>query len=103
MILIADGTRSAKEIVVDAVQRAERAPLVGEPTPGAVTSVGAVRRVGKDGLLELPGQTFSLEGNPTLPDYPVKRDLPYCAGADPQMRKAKQVLTKLIRKAQTRH
>lgn len=101
VILIADGTRSAKEIVVDAVQSAERAPLVGEPTPGAVTSVGAVRRIGKDGLLELPGQTFRLEGKPTLPDYPVKRNLPFCAGADPQMKKAKQVLARLIGKAQT--
>ncbi|MGD2108633.1 MAG: S41 family peptidase [Phycisphaerae bacterium] len=102
VILIADGTRSAKEIVVDAVQTAGRAPLIGEPTPGHVTSVGAIRRVGKDGLLELPGQTFSLEGNPTMPDYPVERRLPYCAGADPQMRKAKQVLSRLIREAQTR-
>jgi C-terminal processing protease CtpA/Prc len=99
VILIADGTRSAKEIVVDAVQTAERAPLVGTPTPGEVTSVGAIRRVGRDGLLMLPGQTFSLEGNPTKPDYPVSRDIRHCAGADPQLRKAKQVLADLIFKA----
>lgn len=99
VILIADGTRSAKEIVVDAVQTAGRAPLVGTPTPGAVTSVGAIRRVGENGLLMLPGQTFSLEGNPTRPDYPVSRDIRHCAGADPQLKKAKQILADLILKA----
>ena len=62
VILTGDGTRSAKEIVVDAVKRTGRAPLIGEATPGHVTSVGGVVAVGEDGLLLLPGQKFSLDG-----------------------------------------
>lgn len=98
VILIADGTRSAKEIVVDAVKRRRRAPLVGEATPGHVVSVGSVRRVGSDGLLMLPGQRFELEGRPTTPDFPLERDIRYCAGADPQLRMAKELLSDLIRR-----
>ena len=97
VILIDDGTRSAKEIVVDAVKRADRAPLVGEPAPGAVTAVGGVVSIGEDGLLLLPGFSFELEGNPTQPDYLVERDIRYCAGADPQLDAAKEILTRLIR------
>lgn len=96
VILTDDGTRSAKEIVVDAVQERNRAPLVGEPTPGHVISVGGVRRVGQDSLLVLPGEAYQLEGHPTNPDYFVTRDIPYCAGVDPQLEKAKEVLTLII-------
>jgi carboxyl-terminal processing protease len=99
VILTADGTRSAKEIVVDAVQRYGRGLLVGLPTPGAVTSVGGVRRVGDDGLLLLPGQILELEGKPTQPDYLVERDIRYCAGDDPQLVAAASILAALIRDA----
>jgi len=97
VILTDDGTRSAKEIVVHAVQEAGRAPLVGQPTPGAVTSVGAVVPVGGDGLLLLPGHSFDLEGKPTQPDHLVKRDIRYSAGSDPQLAKAKEILADLVR------
>ena len=96
VILIADGTRSAKEIVVDAVQRHGRAPLVGTPTPGHVVSVGAFRRIGPDALVMLPAQRFALEGNPTVPDYIVERPIPYTAGADPQLEWARDLLADLI-------
>ncbi len=99
VILTASGTRSAKEIVVDAVKRAGRAPLVGTSTPGSVVSVGALRRVGPDALLMLPGHRFELEGKPTEPDYHVERDIRYCGGADPQLDRAKEVLTDLVRQA----
>ena len=56
---------------MDVVQRTGRAPLMGEPTPGAVTSVGGIQWIGKDGLLMLPGIPFELEGHPTQPDYLV--------------------------------
>ncbi len=97
VILTGDGTRSAKEIVVDAVKRTGRAPLIGEATPGHVTSVGGVVAVGEDGLLLLPGQKFSLEGNPVVPDFPMDREIRYSAGADPQMALAKEVLAGLVR------
>ena len=97
VILTGDGTRSAKEIVVDAVKRAGRAPLIGEATPGHVTSVGGVVPIGDDGLLLLPGHRFALEGKPATPDFPMAREIRYSAGADPQMVLAKEVLAKLVR------
>lgn len=93
VILTGEGTRSAKEIVVDAVRRHARAPLVGSPTPGHVISVGGVRRIGDDAFLELPGQRFHLEGRPTIPDFHVERPIPYCAGDDPQMEAAQALLS----------
>ena len=96
VILTADGTRSGKELVVHAVQTAGRAPLLGEPTPGAVTGATALR-LGHNGLLLLPVQRHALEGKPTLPDIPLARLIPYCAGADPQLAAAKRVLAKIIR------
>jgi carboxyl-terminal processing protease len=102
VILTGDGTRSAKEIVVDAVKRAKRAPLIGEATPGHVISVGGVVSIGDDAMLMLPGHRFSLEGKPTLPDYPMAREIRYSAGADPQMRLAKEILATLIRERKGR-
>jgi len=96
VILIADGTRSAKEILVNEAQRRNRAPLVGTPTPGEVTSVAAVRPVGTDGLLMLPAWCHELERRPTLPDYLVERDIRFCANADPQLDRAEEVLAELI-------
>ncbi len=96
VILTGDGTRSAKEIVVDAVKRAGAAPLVGLPTPGHVISVGGLRRTGGDGLLMLPGMRFELEGKPTQPDILVERDIRYCGGDDQQMHVAELLLTALM-------
>ncbi len=93
VILTGEGTRSAKEIVVNSVRRHARAPLVGLPTPGHVTSVGGVRKIGDDALLELPGQRFRLEGHPTIPDFIVERSIPYCAGDDPQLDAAQALLS----------
>ena len=97
--LIADGTRSAKELVVYAARKAGITTLVGTPTPGAVTAVGGIVDIGEDAMLLLPGFKFELEGKPTLPDHHIERDLPYCGGADPQLDLAKELLAKRIRKA----
>ena len=97
VILIADGTRSAKEILVHEAQQRGRAPLVGTPTPGHVTTIAAVRRIGGDGVLMLPGRRMELEGHPTQPDHLIKRDLRFCAGADPQFERAKEILAERIR------
>ena len=85
-----------EEIVVDAVKSAGRAPLIGVPTPGEVTTVGAVKRVGSDALLMLPGTRLALEGKPTQPDYLVPRELRYSAGADPQLESAELILLERI-------
>ena len=92
VILIADGARSAKEMVVYDVKKAGRAPLVGTPTPGDVTNVGAIRMVGADALVMLPGRKFALEDKPVYPDYLVPRDIRYAAGEDPQLDFAKELL-----------
>jgi len=98
VILTGDGTRSAKEIVVYHVKEAGRAPLVGEPTPGHVISVGGVVPIGDDGLLMLPGLRFHQEGKPIVPDFLVRRDIRYCGGADLQLEFAKGLLGSLIRR-----
>ncbi len=99
VILTGEGTRSAKEIVMHAVKKAQRAPLVGEPTPGHVISVGEIAEIGDDGLLMLPGYRFDgMEGNPVLPDFLIPRDIRYCGGEDVQMDFAKDLLGSLIRR-----
>lgn len=96
VILIADGARSAKEMVVYDVKKAGRAPLVGTPTPGDVTNVGAIRMVGSDAVVMLPGRKFALEDKPVYPDYLVPRDVPYAAGEDPQLDFAKILLAESV-------
>lgn len=96
VILTGVGTRSAKEIVVDAVRKAGRAPLVGTPTVGHVTAVGGLRTISQDGYLMLPGFKSELEGHPIKPDYHIDRDIRYAAGADPQLEFAKLLLTELV-------
>ncbi|MCG3131580.1 MAG: hypothetical protein FLDDKLPJ_02384 [Phycisphaerae bacterium] len=99
VILIADGTRSAKELLVHDARKQGRAVLVGTPTPGHVTAVGGMPRVGADAVLILPGFRFDLEGKPTPPDVHVERDLRYAAGRDPQLDRAVEVLAELVREA----
>ncbi len=97
VFLIGDGTRSAKELLVNEAQKGGRAALVGTPTPGHVTTVGGVRRVDEESLLMLPGRRTKLEGHPTQPDFRVERDIRFCGGADPQLERAQAVLVDRIR------
>ena len=94
VILTGEGTRSAKEIVVDAARRMGRALLVGEATAGAVTAVDTARSgpVGADAYLLLPGERLKLEGRPTQPDFLMSRVIPYSGGRDPQLEMAREVL-----------
>lgn len=98
VILIADGTRSAKELLVHDAREAGRAVLVGTPTPGHVTAVGGMPRIGADAVLILPGFRFALEGKPTQPDVLIERDLRHAAGRDPQLDRAVEVLGELVLK-----
>ncbi len=97
IVLTADGTRSAKEIVVNEIRKKGRALLVGTETPGHVTAVGGIPTIGEDAMLMLPGFKFDLEGHPIHPDIRVERDIRYCAGADPQLDKGKDVLAQIVR------
>lgn len=98
VILIADGTRSAKELLVHDAREAGRAVLVGTPTPGHVTAVGGMPRIGADAVLILPGFRFALEGKPTQPDVLIERDLRHAGGRDPQLDRAVEVLGELVLK-----
>jgi len=97
IILTGSGTRSAKEIVAYKVKEAGRAPLVGEPTPGHVISVGGIVEIGNDGILMLPGFRFDQEGQRISPDYLIERDIRYCGGEDAQMEFARDFLGSLVR------
>jgi carboxyl-terminal processing protease len=96
VVLIAGGTRSAKELVVAAARAYDHVTLLGTPTPGEVTSVGGLVPIGEDGLLMLPGHRFPQEGQPILPEIRVDRDIRYGAGADPQLQAAKDALVSMI-------
>ncbi|MCO6436132.1 MAG: hypothetical protein J5J06_03500 [Phycisphaerae bacterium] len=95
VVLTGAGTRSAKEIVVNAARDANRIIMVGERTAGAVTTVDLAHTgpVGLDGYLMLPGQRLSLEGKPQQPDFAMSRKIPYAAGADPQLELGTEVLS----------
>ncbi len=102
VILIADGTRSAKELLVHDAREAGRAVLVGTPTPGHVTAVGGMPRIGADAVLILPGFRFALEGKPTQPDILIERDLRHAAGRDGQLDRAVEVLGDLVRERKSK-
>jgi carboxyl-terminal processing protease len=103
VILIDEGTRSGKEMVSDALQRAGVATLVGTPTAGAV--LGGTTFPLSDGSLlmvavadvRLDGRR--LEANPVEPDVFVERPLPYCNGADPQLEAGYAALLDAVRAA----
>lgn len=104
VILISEGTRSAKEIVVDTARNMGRVLLVGEPTSGAVTTVDLAHSgpVGEDAYLLLPGQRLSLEGRPTLPDFAMSRSVPFSDGKDPQLELGREVLAAWLATADRR-
>lgn len=103
VVLIDEGTRSGKELVADALQRAGVATLVGTATAGAV--LGGTTFPLSDGSLlmvavadvRVDGQ--SLEGHPVEPDVLVERPIPYCNGADPQLEAGLEALVERIRAA----
>lgn len=95
-ILIDGGTRSGKEVVARALQRHERAILVGERTAGAVVA-GQVNLLADDSLLFLAVQDIvvdgeRLEGVGVTPDVPVPAGLEYAEGRDPQLERALDLL-----------
>ena len=95
-VLIDGGTRSGKEVVSRALQRSERATLVGGRTAGAVVA-GQINLLSDDSLLflavhdiEVDGER--LEGVGVKPDVEVPAGLEYAEGRDPQLERALEVL-----------
>ncbi|MFT4538020.1 MAG: carboxyl-terminal processing protease [Planctomycetota bacterium] len=81
------GTRSAKEVIADQVQKREIALVVGERTAGAVIPA-TFREVGRESVLMFPTSTLgrhtaNLEGIGVEPDVYVDDAFRYAAGRDP--------------------
>lgn len=99
VVLVDGGTRSAKEILAWSLRRAGRARLVGTRTAGAVLASRAFA-VGDRALLlvavtDLTADGVRLEGRGVEPDVVVETPLAYRAGADPQLARALEELTRL--------
>jgi len=97
-ILINEGTRSGKEVVSYALQKRNRATLVGTRTAGAVLA-GKPFLLSDRSLLYLAVGDFRvdgkrLEGVGVSPDVEIAGPLPYAGGADPQLDKALDLATR---------
>jgi len=103
VVLIDRGSRSGKEILARAFQK-NGIPLVGQRSTGAVLA-GQAFMLSDASLLiiavldvHLDGER--LEGRGVAPDVPVEFELPYAAGADPQLAAALGVLSVRLREAE---
>ncbi|HLJ56528.1 MAG TPA: S41 family peptidase [Chthonomonadaceae bacterium] len=100
VVLINQGTRSAKEFLSYELKTKHRATLVGTRTAGAFLGAGAFE-IGRDGLLELPilglkvdGQL--LEGNGVAPDVNVPARNSY-TDRDAQVLAGEQALAEMTK------
>ena len=89
VMLVNDGSRSAKEILAYGFQQYDIGPVVGTPTAGAVTA-GRAFIMPDDSLLYVAvadvyvDETVRLEGVGVTPDVTVPFSIEYAQGADPQ-------------------
>ena len=100
VVLINQGTRSAKEFLSYELKTSHRAKLVGTRTAGAFLGAGGFD-VGKDGLLELPVLGLKIDGKlledkGVSPDVVVAPRLSY-TDRDAQFQAAQQTLLDAIR------
>lgn len=96
VVLIDGGTRSGKEVVSHALQRHQRATIVGERSAGAVVA-GQIIPLSDGSLLFLAVHDIvvdgeQLEGVGVKPDVEVAAELPYAEGRDPQLERALDLL-----------
>jgi C-terminal processing protease CtpA/Prc len=97
-MLINGGTRSGKEVLAYGFKQYHLGELIGQRTEGAVLAATSFL-IGDDGLLLLAVEDVwvdgqRLEGVGVTPTIEVPFDLRYAAGADPQLDRAVQVLTR---------
>jgi carboxyl-terminal processing protease len=97
-MLINGGTRSGKEVLAYGFKEYRLGELIGDRTEGAVLAATAFL-VGDDGLLLLAVEDVlvdgeRLEGVGVTPTIEVPFDPRYAAGADPQLERAVQVLSR---------
>ena len=97
-MLINGGTRSGKEVLAYGFKEYRLGELVGVRTEGAVLAATAFL-IGGEGLLLLAVEDVlvdgqRLEGVGVQPTIEVPFDLRYAAGADPQLQRAVQILSR---------
>ena len=100
VLLIDEGTRSGKELLAHGFQEHGLGPLVGKRTAGAVVG-GRPFAVSPRGLLylavvDVTVDGLRLEGVGVEPDVVVDRQLPFSAGADPQLERALDLAAALL-------
>ena len=101
VVLINEGTRSAKELLTFQFKKSKRAKLVGKRTAGAFIAAGMFT-VGKTGALELPVMDLRLDGEPlegrgVAPDIEVEAKDSYTE-RDTQLKAAKSALLKEMKR-----
>jgi carboxyl-terminal processing protease len=96
VMLVNEGSRSAKEILAYAFKQYEIGPVVGTTTAGAVTA-GRVFVMPDQSLLHVAvgdvyvDETVRLEGVGVAPDIEVLFEVEYAQGADPQKERAFEI------------
>ena len=95
VLLVNHRSRSGKEVIARAAQRAHRATIVGERTAGAVLA-GKPIKLSDGSLLYVAADDLAvdgerLEGVGVTPDVVARDDLAFAAGHDPQLDRAFEV------------
>uniref|UniRef100_A0A7C3PTV7 Peptidase S41 n=1 Tax=Oscillatoriales cyanobacterium SpSt-418 TaxID=2282169 RepID=A0A7C3PTV7_9CYAN len=103
VMLVNEGSRSAKEILAYAFKQYKIGPVVGAKTAGAVVAGRAFPMSDGSALYVavtdvLVDETLRLEGQGVMPDIEVPTKLPYAAGGDPQKEQAIETALQLLQK-----
>jgi carboxyl-terminal processing protease len=99
-LLINGGTRSGKEVLTYGFKKYGYGEVIGTRTSGALLAARAFL-LDAGGLLLVPVADVAvdgerLEGIGVAPTIAVERDIPYAAGADPQLERAIEVLARSV-------
>jgi carboxyl-terminal processing protease len=99
-LLINGGTRSGKEVLAYGFKKYGYGPVIGMRSAGALLAARAFLLDG-GGLLLLPVADVAVDGEPlegrgVTPTIEVPFDVPYAAGADPQLERAIEELARTV-------
>jgi carboxyl-terminal processing protease len=99
-LLINGGTRSGKEVLTYGFKKYGYGEVIGTRTSGALLAARAFL-MSAGGLLLVPVADVEvdserLEGRGVMPTIELDRPIPYAAGADPQLERAVEVLTRSV-------
>jgi carboxyl-terminal processing protease len=99
-LLINGGTRSGKEVLTYGFKKYGYGEVIGTRTSGALLA-GRAFLLSAGGLLLVPVADVEvdgerLEGRGVTPTIEVDREIPYAAGADPQLERAIEVLARSV-------